>query len=239
MASAIDIPFEGLSAEDQVARGSALLERVAVAHRTSAELLRYYGEHVAAGKARKAADRIRLALDEPRATERMFRAARAVRQASDHHLRLERALEGAMSLLEADFGNIQLRQPHNGTLGIAAHSGFDSEFLDYFSEVSDSSSACGRASNRQVQVVIPDVNEDETFEPHREIAAGSRFRAVQSTPLVDRSHRVIGVVSTHFRQPHSPSVRDLLLVEWLADLIRDVVDDVASPSPELATHQPR
>lgn len=196
---------------------------MAAAQRTSAELLRFYGENIAARRADTAARRIRLALDEPKAAERMFRSARTVRETSDTKLLLERALEGAMSLVRADFGNVQLRDPRRGTLRIVAESGFDCEFLDYFADVSDDGSACGRAAYRRVQVVIVDVNTDPGFAAHREIAAGSRFRAVQSTPLVDRHDRVIGVISTHFRQPHVPSGRDLLMVEWFVDQIRGAI----------------
>jgi GAF domain-containing protein len=51
-----------------------------------------------------------------------------------------------------------------------------------------------------VQTVIVDVQRDPMFAPHREIAAGSRFRAVQSTPLVDHNGRLLGVISTHYRR---------------------------------------
>jgi GAF domain-containing protein len=131
-----------------------------------------------------------------------------------------------MSLLGADFGNIQLRDPERGALRIAAHSGFDQEFLEHFATVADDASACGRAASQQAQVVIVDVDEDEAFEPHRHVAAASRFRAVQSTPLVDGAGRLIGVLSSHFRRPHRPSAVELLLIEWYVERIRDDVERV-------------
>ena len=73
------------------------------------------------------------------------------------------------------------------------------------------------------QIVIVDVDQDETFRPHREIAAASRFRAVQSTPVFDGSDCLVGVVSTHFRQPLCPSTRDLLLLDWYVERISDTV----------------
>ena len=65
--------------------------------------------------------------------------------------------------------------------------------------------------------MIVDVKYDPAFAPHRGIAAASRFRAVQSTPLVDSLGRLHGVISTHFRRPHRPSRRDLQLMQWYAE----------------------
>ena len=196
-----------------------LLERVAVALRRSAVILRANGRHSDAARAEQFALRIGLRLDEPTATRRMDSLADALYECSNTGVLLERALEGAMSLIGADLGNIQLRNVANGALRIAAHAGFDSEFLEYFASVKDGSSACGRAASRCAQTVIVDVNEDAAFAPHRQAAAASRFRAVQSTPLVDPSGRVRGVVSTHFRQSHCPCHRDLQLMQWYGERV--------------------
>jgi hypothetical protein len=40
-----------------------------------------------------------------------------------------------MSLTGADLGNLQIRDPTDGTLRIAAQSGFEREFLEYFEVV--------------------------------------------------------------------------------------------------------
>jgi GAF domain-containing protein len=121
---------------------------------------------------------------------------------------LPKILEGAMSLTSADFGDVQLFDPATGALRIVAHSGFDSEFLDYFSVVDDAGAACGRAAMNGGQVMIADVDEDPGYAPHRGIAAATGFRAVQSTPLTDGSGQLVGMVSTLFRRPRvwgSPS----------------------------------
>jgi GAF domain-containing protein len=167
--------------------------------------------------------RIDVALGEPKATARMFASARSVHEAPDSGRSLERALDGAISLLGADFGNIQLRDSRGDALRIVTQAGFNTEFLDYFATVTDGGSACGRAASQQAQVVIVDVNEDGAFAPHRQIASASRFRAVQSTPLVDSTDRLFGVISTHFRRPHCPSAMDLLLMRWYVEQIGGAV----------------
>jgi hypothetical protein len=72
---------------------------------------------------------------------------------------------------------------------------------------------------------VADVRSDPDFGPHREIAAAG-FRAVQSTPLTGYADRQIGVVSTHFRRPRRPSVRDLQLMELYADFAGEEAGDL-------------
>jgi PAS domain-containing protein len=57
---------------------------------------------------------------------------------------------------------------------------------------------------RLTRVVIKDVEKDARFAPHRHVARAAGFRAVQSTPLVSREGRLLGMISTHFRQVHRP-----------------------------------
>jgi signal transduction histidine kinase len=64
-------------------------------------------------------------------------------------------------------------------------------------------------------VQITDVFSDPDYRPYREIAAEAGYRAVQSTPLVGRSGEVAGVLSVHFRDPHSFSERDRQLGDLL------------------------
>jgi GAF domain-containing protein len=191
-----------------------LLERVAVALQRSAVILRANGRHPEAARAEQFALRLGLTLDEPRATRKMRSLVDALDGCQHTVVLLERALDGAMSLIGGDLGNVQVCNVATGSLRIAAQAGFGSEFLEYFAAVNDQSSACGRAASRCSQTVIVDVNEDADFAPHREVAAASRFRAVQSTPLVDPDRRLRGVISTHFRHSHSPCRRDLQLMQW-------------------------
>ena len=64
---------------------------------------------------------------------------------------------------------------------------------------------------------------DRGFEPHRPIAAAWGFRAVQSTPLVDKEGRLVGVVSTHYPRPYAPPARDLRVMRRYADLLGQVL----------------
>src|SRR5215813_11382841 len=132
---------------------------------------------------------------------------------------LDEVLEFALTLLRAERGNVQLADPATGALRIAAQRGFGPEFMEYFAAVTDDGSACGRAAQQHAQVVITDVTTDPGFAPHREIALASGFRAVQSTPLVNRAGHLVGMLSTHYPRPTTPPRRDLQTVSSFGALV--------------------
>jgi hypothetical protein len=209
------------------------LERVAGLHRRAAAIFRANGLRAEAVRAEQFAARTRLILDESKATRRMHALAQTLYEVPDPGSLLERALDGAMSLVTGDFANVQIRDLTSARLRIAAQYGFGSEFLEYFANVEDDTSACGRAADQRSQTVIVDVNRDVQFTPHREIAAASGFRAVQSTPLIDPAGRLRGVISTHFRRPHCPPIRDLQLVQWYAEHVAAALADQQNPPTTL------
>jgi signal transduction protein with GAF and PtsI domain len=153
-----------------------------------------------------------------RAFGERFAAARSLTEILDD------ALDGAIAMLGSDCGNIQLLAPRAAGLRIVAHRGCSDEFLDYFAVVDDEGAACGRAMLSSAQVVVPDVERDPAFAAHRHIAASSGFRAVQSTPLVGRRGRTLGVVSTHFGRPHRPTDAELERMTVFARLTAALVE---------------
>lgn len=148
---------------------------------------------------------------------------------------LDEVLEFALTLLHAKRGNVQLADPATGVLRIAAQRGFGPEFMEYFADVADDGSACGRAAREHAQVVITDITTDPGFAPHREIALASGFRAVQSTPLVNRAGQLVGMFSTHYPRPTNPPRRDLQIAsrfgalagESLSTLLNQGVEPVS------------
>jgi GAF domain-containing protein len=201
----------------------SLLEQAEAAHLESAALLRALGREDRAQRVEQFAAWTRLELDEPELIQRLHAVTKNLRDVSRLGSLLDRALDGALSLLRADRGNVQIVDPVTRSLRIACSRGFGAEFLDYFAVVADDSSACGRAAAQRIQTVIADVNIDPRFAPHREIAAASGFRAVQSTPLSDGSGRVLGVVSIHYPHPYRPPDRDLLLMRRFGQKIGEAM----------------
>jgi GAF domain-containing protein len=148
----------------------------------------------------------------PQAAQVLHDALQASRAAPTLGALLDEVLGFALTLLHAERGNVQLADPATGALRIAAQRGFGPEFMEYFAAVTDDRSACGRAAQHHAQVVITDITTDPGFAPHREIALASGFRAVQSTPLLNRAGHLVGMLSTHYPRPTTPPRRALQTV---------------------------
>lgn len=132
----------------------------------------------------------------------------------DEQTVLELMLDSIIELQQANFGNVQLTDPASGGLVIAAQRNFQPPFLERFALVRhDDQSACARAVRAGLRVIIEDVSTDEQFEIHRPVAAEAGFRALQSTPLLGHRGHLLGIVSTHFRNPHRPSHTQLRLTD--------------------------
>jgi PAS domain S-box-containing protein len=137
---------------------------------------------------------------------------------SDLESVLWEVLDATIELQQAQFGDIQLYDKTSGALRIVAHRGVDQRFLDYFAAVDASdTSACGLALKAGARVIVEDVNTNADYLPHREIAALTGYRGVQSTTLLHpHTGKPIGMLSTMFRQPYRPSHRELQLTDLYA-----------------------
>src|SRR5262249_4547353 len=50
------------------------------------------------------------------------------------------------------------------------------------------------------------------------------IRSSQSTPLMARNGKLLGMISTHWRQPHQPAKQDLRLLDVLARQAADLIE---------------
>ncbi|MDQ3186401.1 MAG: GAF domain-containing protein [Pseudomonadota bacterium] len=138
---------------------------------------------------------------------------------------LNEILRAVAALLGADMGIIQLYDPVNKLLTIAAHQGFKQDFLDHFRTVdAEGDVACSRALINQQRFVIEDVKVDEGYAIHRAAADQAGYRAVQSTPLFSRDGKPLGILSTHFRSPHMPAERELRMLDLYARQAADFIE---------------
>ena len=135
---------------------------------------------------------------------------------------LEQALDASIALHGADFGNIQIVNRRTGVLEILAQRGFDEELLNYFKRAAEWP-AFRRALKKRKRIIIEDIERDREYKPHRQIARKAGYRAVQSTPLIDRSGKTLGVLSTYFRKPRRFSERELRLTDLYVRQISDMI----------------
>jgi DNA-binding transcriptional regulator YdaS (Cro superfamily) len=129
---------------------------------------------------------------------------------------VESALDRALSATGARMGNVQLARSDG--LHIVAQRGFAPPFLEFFARVSHDGSACGAALKQCKRIVVADVATDPIFVG---TVAGSvlkeaHVRAVQSTPLLASSGWVLGVLSTHYEERHTPSGDELDALDEIA-----------------------
>jgi hypothetical protein len=208
------------------------LEETEAVYRDPVTQLPPAGEEMLARRAGHFASSVHFGLHEPRDMRRLHKLTKDLGGISRLDSLLPAVLAGALSLMKADLGNIQLVDPATGALRIVTQAGFGPEFLEHFAVVGDGDgSACARAATQCAQTVVTDVRSDPDFAPHRDIAAASGFRGVQSTPLVDHAGHLIGMVSTHFRRPHRPSDRALRNMELYGDLAGEAVTRRLGISP--------
>lgn len=137
---------------------------------------------------------------------------------------LNQILNTTINLLHADLGNIQLYDSQRQVLEIVTHQGLNSDFLDYFREVHiDDNTPCSNALKSGQRVIIEDVQTDLTFVLYCEIMAKAGALAVQSTPLIGRQGQLLGVVSTYFREPHRPTMRELRMLDLYIPLVSAMI----------------
>ena len=158
-------------------------------------------------------------------------------QASGARELLLEIVDAAIAVTGADMGNIQLLDRDSGALRIVANRGFGSAFLEFFNAVHGGQGACGTAMRTGKRVIVEDIVASPVFvgTAALEVMRAAGARAVQSTPLVSRSGRLVGMLSTHYRAPRRPTDRDLHLVDLLGRQAADCIERTQAEEMLLAS----
>lgn len=150
-----------------------------------------------------------------------------VRAGNDLQHCLDVIVEAAVMLMGADKGNLQIFDAETGALRIAAQLNFQAPFLQFFAVVGrDDASICSAAMQWDRRVVVEDITKSLIFsgQESQSVLLEAGVRAVQSTPLLSGSGQLLGIISTHFAEPHRPSERDLRLMDLLARQAADYLE---------------
>jgi GAF domain-containing protein len=129
---------------------------------------------------------------------------------------LMEVVKASTDLVQTDKGNIQLYNEREQALNIVASLGFSQEFLDHFRAVPVGYSPCGTAMANGERIILEDVNTDPRFVEFAPLYAKFGFVAVQSTPLIGRDGRCLGMLSNHFSHPRRPDTREMQLLDLFA-----------------------
>ena len=163
-----------------------------------------------------------------RADDVLSRAAAAFERSKELRGRL---LESAVMQMRSDAASVQLLDVEKNELLLLGWKGFHPDSATHWQRVAcGPESTCGAALKERQRVIVADVNDPSCGLTQEGITcyALSGLVAVQSTPLVSRDGRLLGMLSTHWRRLHQPAERDLALFDVLARQAADVLDQVST-----------
>jgi len=141
----------------------------------------------------------------------------------------EGIMDAATRIMRSQYASIQMLSDRgNGKeLRLLAFRGFSPEAARFWEYVRPGSgSTCGVALREGRRVIAPDVERCDFMVGTEDLDTCLRtgIRAVQTTPLISRGGAIVGMISTHWREPHEPSERDLRLFDILARQAADLIE---------------
>jgi len=143
----------------------------------------------------------------------------------------QQLLDAAIAIMHSDFASMQMLYPErgeNGELRLLAFRGFSPQAAKFWEWVpfNSKSTSCGTALRTAKRVIVRDVDKAKWMSKTEDLATFRQtgIHAMQSTPLVSRSGKVVGVISTHWATPHEPADRDLRLFDILARQAADLIE---------------
>ncbi len=141
----------------------------------------------------------------------------------------EKILDSAAAIMQSPYASVQVFHPEKGRCGqlqLLAYRGFPPDAAETWRWIDrDGASSCARALTMGQRTIVADIEACEWLTgagltAYRE----SGIRSMQSTPLVSRNGEIVGMLSTHWNEPHHPSERDLRLLDILARQACDLIE---------------
>jgi len=139
-------------------------------------------------------------------------------------------IDAARRIMHSDFASLQIYYPergNGGALHLMMHHGFDQKSAEFWEWVDESDgTSCAEALRKRQRVIVPEVTECDFIKGTEdyELFLKAGVHAVQTTPLISRSGRLLGMFTTHWLKPHQPSERDLSKLDVLARQASDLIE---------------
>jgi PAS domain S-box-containing protein len=135
-------------------------------------------------------------------------------------------LSAAIALTRANGGTVQMLDSATQKLLTLASQGFSRAVFEHFYRLDASSNtSCDIALRTGDRTFIDfDVPASEDPDGSRRMHLEAGYRSAQSTPLITRSGRAIGMVSTHWSDHYRPSDRELRFLDLLARQAADLIE---------------
>ena len=150
---------------------------------------------------------------------------------NDKQALYEKLVDVAAQIMHSQFASMQMLQYEddcNGELRLLAYRGFTPEAVEFWRTVGMESkgSTCGEALRTIRRVIVSDVEKCDYMQgtASLEMFRKNRIRACQTTPLLSQSGKLLGMISTHWSQPHQTTERELSIFDILARQAADLIE---------------
>jgi two-component sensor histidine kinase/CheY-like chemotaxis protein len=138
--------------------------------------------------------------------------------------------EAAATIMRSEVCTVQIFHPERGPAGelqMLASRGLPPEGVRFWEWVrADSGCTCGEVLRTGKRAIAEDVASCAFMagKADRDVLLAAGIQAGQSTPLITRSGKLVGMISTHWARPHLPSERDLRMLDILARPTADLIE---------------
>ncbi|MFN6569126.1 PAS domain S-box protein [Dendronalium sp. ChiSLP03b] len=132
----------------------------------------------------------------------------------------------AIALMRADGGSFQILHEPTQELLLLASQNFNQTLTEHFDRVGTRcNTSCGIAlAIGERSLINFDVPESDDPNGYLRMHLNAGYLCAQSTPLISRLGKPIGMVSTHWRNHHQPSDRELRFLDLLARQAADLIE---------------
>ncbi|HEY0962574.1 MAG TPA: ATP-binding protein [Pseudomonadales bacterium] len=138
--------------------------------------------------------------------------------------------EASVSIMQSDFASLQMYCPEDGSRGklrlLASH-GFGDHVERFWEWVdADRGTTCAIALRTGERFMSSDIQHCEQVVGTVDLAAfvAAGVNSAQTTPLYSRKGELLGMLSTQWKGHHTPSERDLRLLDILARQAADLIE---------------
>lgn len=158
--------------------------------------------------------------------QQLQQVSNALIEAENTDLLYEKILDAAKAIMQSDMASIQMFVPEKNALKLIAHKNLHPQSAKLWEWVeAGEGSVCGIALAENKRIIVPDVeaefsNDTQTLEPFRL----SGIRSVQSTPLISRSGKIVGMLSLHWSDIHQSSEHEFRLFDVIARQASDLME---------------
>jgi len=135
-------------------------------------------------------------------------------------------LGAAMELMAADAACLQMFAADDTSLRLLAYKNFHPDCAPFWEQAVGAGSTSSKALSDNQRVVVADIEACDFMAGTREQLEYRRagVRGVQSTPLRSRTGQLLGMLSTHWRTPHTPTDNDFRFFDVLARQAADLIE---------------